>query len=251
MAIYERFLGADAKDKKAEEGLAVARLRTAQLKLELGLNRGAESVAKRSFADSQALNRQDPSNRLWQEIAIKAANVRAEALIMNGDRAEARTVNDWALDRATKLVAADATVPEWRTDCLMPARWMQVAMSRGAGDSAAASRQIAAFDRDFTWKPANKPTDEERFAWIAVDMLGGANWRAAGQQSKAHASFARAAGRLPAGTADRRPAARRRNLPSKSFEKVLACLRIRSRDGRPGSIQSGGIARQSKGMRNA
>jgi len=112
-----------------------------------------------------------------------------------GDRAGARGANAWALDSAAKLVASDRTVTDWRTDCLLPARWMQIALS----DKPAARQQIAAFDRDFR-NPSTKPTSEERFAWIAVDMLDGANWRAAGDPSKARVSFTRAASRLPAGT---------------------------------------------------
>jgi hypothetical protein len=194
-AIYERFLAADPKDSKASEGLAVARLRTAQLKLEQGQIKEAGAIAARSLADMQVLTGQDSSNRLWQEIAVKAANVRTEALMLSGDRAQARTTNEWALGQAARLVVADATVPEWRTDCLMPARWMQIALSNGP----IARQQIAAFDRDFK-NPAAKPTEEERFAWIAVDMLDGANWRSAGEPSKAQASFVRAASRLPTGT---------------------------------------------------
>jgi hypothetical protein len=72
---------------------------------------------------------------------------------------------------------------------------MQIALS----DDTLVRQQIAAFDRDFK-NLAAKPTEEERFAWIAVDLLNGVNWRAAGQQAKAQASFTRAADRLPAGT---------------------------------------------------
>ncbi len=193
-AIYRDMLATDANDSKAKEGLAVAQYRTAQLQLELGSVHEATATARESFETIGKLREQDMSNRLWQEIAIKAANIQTEALMIKGDRSAARTTNAWALDSAAKLVALDRTVTDWRTDCLLPARWMQIALS----DNATARQQIAAFDRDFRG-PAAKPTSEERFAWIAVDMLDGANSRAAGEQSKGRASFVRAASRLPAG----------------------------------------------------
>lgn len=196
IALYRDMLSSDPNDSKAKEGLAVAQYRSAQLHLEMGFPAQAAATADESLTGIRKLLAQDSSNHLWHEMAVKAANTRAEALMLAGDRAGAREANVWALDSAVRLVSLDRTVADWRTDCLLPARWMQIALS----DSAASRQQIAAFEREFTWNPAGKPTEEERFAWIAVDMLDGANWRAAGQQAKARASFTRAAGRLPAGT---------------------------------------------------
>jgi len=194
-ALYQAMLSADANDSKAKEGLAVAQYRIAQLQLDTGAAHEAAAKASQSVGIINKLREQDPSNKLWQEIAVKAANIQTEAMMVAGDRAGARGANAWALDSAAKLVASDRTVTDWRTDCLLPARWMQIALS----DKPAARQQIAAFDRDFR-NPSTKPTSEERFAWIAVDMLDGANWRAAGDPSKARVSFTRAASRLPAGT---------------------------------------------------
>jgi tetratricopeptide (TPR) repeat protein len=195
IAIYGDLLAADANDSKAKEGLAVAQYRTAQLQLEMGSAQVAAATASRSIDTISKLREQDMSNRIWHEISVKAANIRTEALMMSGDRAGARELNASALDSAAKLVALDRTFADWRTDCLLPARWMQIALS----DGPVVRQRIAAFNRDFK-SPAAKPTEDERFAWIAVDLLDGVNWRAAGQQSKAQASFARAAERLPQGT---------------------------------------------------
>ena len=195
IALYREMLAADPKDSKAKEGIAVAQYRSAQLQLQMGAAAKAAATANDSLTGVRALLTQDSSNHLWHEMAVKAANTRAEALMMSGDRAGAREANAWALESATKLVASDRTVTDWRNDCLLPARWMQIALS----DRIATRQRIAAFDGDFKG-PSAKPTEEERFAWIAVDMLEGANWRALGDQSKARVSFTRAASRLPAGT---------------------------------------------------
>lgn len=193
--LYRSMLAADPKDSKAKEGLAVAEYRTAQLQLHMGSARRAAATAGESMATIGKLRDQDRSNRLWQEIAIKAANIRTEALMMAGDLTGARAANALALDSATALVALDRTVTDWRTDCLLPARWMQIAL----GDGGAAARdRIAGFGRDFAWDGA-KATEEERFAWVMVDLLDGAHWRSNGDPSRARASFARAAGRLPDG----------------------------------------------------
>ena len=166
--------------------------------LETGSPLVAAATAGQSFDGIRKLLAQDPSNRLWQEIAIKAANTRTEALMMSGDWAAARGANAWAVDNANRLVVRDQTVTDWRTDCLLPARWMQIAISREAGDPAAARAEIAGFGRDFAWSATGKATDDERFAWVMVDLMDGTDWRSAGDASKAQAGFARAASRLPA-----------------------------------------------------
>jgi tetratricopeptide (TPR) repeat protein len=194
-AVYQSLLAADPNDSKAKEGLAVALYRSAQLQLEMGSGLQAASTAGRSFEGIRRLLAQDPSNHLWQEIAIKAANIRTEALMMTGDWSGARSVNAWALGSAAKLVATDRTVTDWRDDCLLPARWMQIALS--GNDAQATRRLTAAFGRDFRWDPKGKATEDERFAWIMVDLLDGLQWRSLGDVAKAEASFARAAGRFP------------------------------------------------------
>ena len=195
MAVYQSLLVSDPNDSKAKEGLAVAQFRSAQLQLEMGSPKRAAATASDSYDGIRRLLTQDSSNRLWQEIAIKAANIRAEALMMNGDLSAARETNAWALDSAVKLVAADHTVADWRTDCLLPARWMQVALSKDFG---ATRSLIAAFNRDFVWDTKGKVTADERFAWVMVDVLDGLYWRSVGNASNARSSFARAGSRASA-----------------------------------------------------
>ena len=195
MAVYQSLLVSDPNDSKAKEGLAVAQFRSAQLQLEMGSPKRAAATASDSYEGIRRLLTQDSSNRLWQEIAIKAANIRAEALMMNGDLSAARETNAWALDSAVKLVAADHTVADWRTDCLLPARWMQVALSKDFG---ATRSLIAAFNRDFVWDTKGKVTADERFAWVMVDVLDGLYWRSVGNASNARSSFARAGSRASA-----------------------------------------------------
>jgi len=195
-AIYRELLAADPADNKAKEGLAVAELRTAQLRLEMGLPREAVDAARVGFDEAQALQSRDPSNRLWQEIGVKAANTAAEAKMMTGDWVGARHANLLALANAQKLVAVDRTVPEWRTDCLLPARWMEIAISVADGQRIVARELIERFRRDFHWDDTTKSADE-RFAWVMVDTLDGIARRASGDQAGARASFQRAALYLP------------------------------------------------------
>ncbi|HJR83647.1 MAG TPA: toll/interleukin-1 receptor domain-containing protein [Sphingomicrobium sp.] len=194
-AMYQALLATDPNDSKAKEGLAVAQYRSAQLQLEMGSGAQAAFTAGQSFEGIRRLLAQDPSNHLWQEIAIKAANIRVESLMMTGNLSAAREANAWALGSAAKLVATDRTVADWRNDCLLPARWMQIALS---GKDARTARQLtAAFDQDFIWDSKGKATEDERFAWIMVDVLDGLHWRSIGEIAKAQASFARAVGRFP------------------------------------------------------
>ena len=195
-AIYRSLLASDPADSKAKEGLAVAQLRTAQLQLETGSPRAAMTTARKGLEAIQSLQARDTSNRLWQEIGVKAANATAEASMMAGEWPGARDVNALALDGARKLVAVDKTVPEWRTDCLLPARWMEIAIMVADGHQSAARNLIATFRQDFRWDEATKSADE-RFAWVMVDTLDGIVHRAAGDEVGARASFQRAALHLP------------------------------------------------------
>jgi hypothetical protein len=153
-------------------------------------------AARRGLDEAQSLQSRDPSNRLWQEIGVKAANTAAEAKMMTGDWAGAQHANSLALTNARKLVAVDQTVPEWRTDCLLPARWMEIAIRVAAGQRAAASGLIATFRQDFRWNDATRSADE-RFAWVMVETLDGIVRRASGDPVSANASFQRAVLYLP------------------------------------------------------
>ena len=193
--IYRSLLAADSADSKAKEGLAVAQLRTAQLELETGRPREAMQTARQGLAEIQLLQARDPSNRLWQEIGTKAANATAEASMIAGDWPGARQANVLALKNAQRLVAIDRTVPEWRTDCLIPARWMEIAIA--VADKRAGARDLVErFRKDFTWNAASKSADE-RFAWIMVETLEGVERRSRGDEAGARVSFQRAALYLP------------------------------------------------------
>ena len=198
IGIYQRLLAADPKDSKAKEGLVVARLRTAQLKLETGLIRDAGAIAERSLADIRALLEQDPSNRLVAGNGGQGrqrAHGSAHAEWRLGRRARGQRLGDRSRGQARRgrhhrdrmahrLPAARAL----DADRAQRRRW--------------SGRPPAGCDLRprFCLERSGKATEEERFAWIMVDMLDGAHWRSAGDASKAKAGFARAAGRLPAGT---------------------------------------------------
>jgi tetratricopeptide (TPR) repeat protein len=194
--LYRELLVADPGDNKAKEGLSVAWMRIAQLHLEAGDSSKALQFAGKSQEAIQKLRRADPSNSLWEEMAVKSANVRTEALLMSSNWTGARQTNQRALDQAKQLVATDASVTEWRTDCLMPARWMEIAIAEASSDHARARQQIIAFERDFS--NAVKPkSDEERFAWVMLYALSGANWLSFGNKTQSDARFAQALQMLP------------------------------------------------------
>jgi tetratricopeptide (TPR) repeat protein len=220
--LYRDLLVTDPEDSKAKEGLSTAWFRIAQLHLEAGAPAKAVQFADASQAAIQALRKADPSNSLWEEMAVKSANVRTEALMISSDWAGARKSNLLALDQARQLVAKDAGVTEWRSDCLMPARWMEIAIAGAARDHALARQKIAEFERDFPVGDGPK-TDEERFAWIMAYALEGSNWRSLGETARSKASFAQAAALVPAtGVTDLRLAAAGDYLRRSSGRLVLS-----------------------------
>lgn len=185
IALYRRLLAADANDNKAHEGLSVAYLRAAQLKLESGQATLGADLAATSLAEIQALQRQDPENRLWQEMAVKSANARTEALMLTGDWSQAAIVNQYARDNADALLKSDASVAAWRTDCLLPARWMQAAIAIAKGERSLAEDQLSRFRRDFAADSAGTSA-EARFGWVMAHLLSAANARAQGKADQAH-----------------------------------------------------------------
>jgi tetratricopeptide (TPR) repeat protein len=194
--IYKDLLAADANDTRVTSGLAVAWLRVAQLDLELGKSAAAAQAAATGLGTIKALQVKDPTNDLWLEIAVKAANMRAEALMMTNNWSEAASTNQWALARARALVATDRTVRAWRSDCLMPAQWMEIAITQARGDLGSARQKIDAFEREYR-NFANPKSEEEGFARVMVYTLSGINWRAFDDEPQAIASFERAVDLLP------------------------------------------------------
>ncbi|KRA84457.1 toll/interleukin-1 receptor domain-containing protein [Altererythrobacter sp. Root672] len=189
--LYNEVLAADPKNSEIRQSLYLAWLRIAELHLEAGEPAKALKFADASFEALQALQRGDPSNSLWAEMAVKSANVRTEAQMMLADWRGAKGTNQWALQQAQQLLSTDASVMEWRSDCLMPARWREIAIAQALGDRAAARDKITAFERDFR-VGTNPQSDEERLARVMVHLLSGANWSSSGNRARASADFTRA-----------------------------------------------------------
>jgi tetratricopeptide (TPR) repeat protein len=181
--LYEKLLAEGGDDNKARGGKAVSRMRAAQIMLESGRTAEAAAVAEASFQDIRALHEQDRENRLVQEMAVKSANVLTEALMLVGDWDGAAKVNQWALGGAAALLQADAGVTAWRSDCLLPARWMQSAIAMARGRHAEAARQLDAFKKDFVGDSAGK-SEEARFGWLVAHLLSIGNARALGESAR-------------------------------------------------------------------
>jgi tetratricopeptide (TPR) repeat protein len=189
--LYNEVLATDPKNSEIRQSLYLAWLRIAELHLEAGEPAKALKYADASFEALQALQRGDPSNSLWGEMAVKSANVRTEAQMMMANWSGARETNQWALRQAQQLLSTDASVMEWRSDCLMPARWREIAIAQAMGNREAAREKINAFQRDFRVS-TNPQSDEERLARVMVHLLSGADWSASGDKARARADFAQA-----------------------------------------------------------
>ena len=181
--LYEKLLAEGGDDNNARQGMAVSRMRAAQLMLESGRAAEAVAVARASFRDIRSLHEKDRENRLVQEMAVKSANVLTEARMLVGDWDSAATANQWALASAAGLLQADAGVTAWRSDCLMPARWMQSAIAMAQGRHADAARQLSAFKQEFAADGAGK-SDEARFGWLVAHLLSIGNARALGDAAR-------------------------------------------------------------------
>ncbi len=195
IAIYRQLKARDPGDMKASEGLSVAWLRTAQLQLESGAPARALASADLSQTEVRSLQTRDPSNALWTEMAVKSANIRAEALMMRQDWAAAADANVWALDRARKLVATDRTVASWRTDCLLPAQWMNVAILHRRSTPIAARAAIGAVSG--APAPGELKSPDARFARIMLAVLSGVTARQLGEASRGATDWAKARAMLP------------------------------------------------------
>ena len=181
--LYEKLLAEGGDDNNARQGMAVSRMRAAQLMLESGRAAEAAAVAEASFQEIRSLHEKDRENRLVQEMAVKSANVLTEALMLVQDWDGAAKVNKWALASAAALLQADAGVTAWRSDCLLPARWMQSAIAVAQGRHADAARQLSAFKQEFATDGAGK-SDEARFGWLVAHLLSIGNARALGDAAR-------------------------------------------------------------------
>lgn len=179
LAVYDRMLAEDPRHARAREGRAVAIGRIADLHLLKGEPPQAVAAATAAHDTIAGLIHDDPANRLWHEISVSSANQLTESLLMAGRLEEADQHNRWALQQAARLMAIDPSVQSWRTDGLMTARWLQIAISFGAQGPALARRQIVDFQRDFA---ADLPAREGVAAtpWLMVLAMHALDRQAAG-----------------------------------------------------------------------
>ncbi len=171
---YRALLVDDPRNTKLREALSVSLVRAAQLELDRGNDDLAAGLAAEGMETIEALRSQDPGNHLWLEMAVKSANVRAESLMLAGDWERAREVNARALAGAAELVEGDASVAAWRTDCLLPARWMQAAILMARGEHDAAASRLARFVADFQ-ADADAKSPDARFGWLMAQLLSARN----------------------------------------------------------------------------
>jgi tetratricopeptide (TPR) repeat protein len=149
LAAYADILAGDPLDASALEGEAVAKHHLALLYLYRGDYDAAVEAAREGHERILALRRQDPENRLWQDIGVSLANRYTESLMLAGHWDQAADVNAAALVEAKALVATDPTVASWRTSGLMGARWMQVALTFRRDGRAAGRADLARFNQEF------------------------------------------------------------------------------------------------------
>jgi tetratricopeptide (TPR) repeat protein len=196
IAIYQAVLGRDPANTKASSAMANALRMTAQLELDAGRPREAVTLADRSLAVIGPLETKDPTNGLWHEMAVKSSNVRVEALMIGGDWRAARDENARAVEHAGKLAATNRTIVNWRSECLIPARWMQLAIDRALDGESGVRALVDGFARDFP-EPAVIKDDDERFARAAVLLVSGLSHRSLGETAQARGDFDHAASLLP------------------------------------------------------
>jgi tetratricopeptide (TPR) repeat protein len=197
IAVYQAMLARDAANTKASSAISNALRRSAQLQLDAGRPREAVALADRSLAVIGPLEAKDPTNGLWREMAVKSSNVRVEALMISGGWREAREENARAVESAGRLASTNRSIVNWRSECLIPARWMQIAIERALEGDRAMRGEVDRFARDFP-EPAVIKDDDERFARAAVLLISGLSRRSLGETTQARADFDHAARLLPA-----------------------------------------------------
>ncbi|GAB3337105.1 toll/interleukin-1 receptor domain-containing protein [Marilutibacter aestuarii] len=189
--LYRQLLVDDPKNTKVREALSVSLVRAAQLELERGNDATGAALAGEGVATIESLRAQDPANRLWLEMAVKAANVHAESLMLSRDWDGAAEVNARALADANALVEGDRSVTAWRTDGLLPARWMQAAILVARGEHEAAAPHLQRFVGDFS-QDAGAKSPDARFGWLVAKLLVARNARALDDEAAAAQATAEA-----------------------------------------------------------
>lgn len=186
LSIYARILAIDERDARAHEGMSVAMLQIANLNVLAGEYALAEEASRSGLAGIEQLLGEDPDNRLWQDMAVSATNQYVEALMMVGKWARAQEFNQLALTRSEALVTADPTVISWKTNGLMNARWMEIAISFALNETNQARENITRFHQDFG-TDTDLPRDAATSSWCMVLALDTLDRRAAGDTQTAQA----------------------------------------------------------------
>lgn len=179
LVVYAAILAVDERDVRALEGRAVAQAEIADLNIITGQYALAAEGSSSALEQLGQLISDDPDNRLWQDMQAAAANRYVEASMLLGSWDEARRVNQLALTRSQALVALDPTVTYWRTSRLMPARWMEIAISFALGETGDAREKILLFEREFGTDP-DLARESARTSWSMVLAMDALALRAAG-----------------------------------------------------------------------
>lgn len=184
LSIYAEILAVDDRDARALEGRSVALMEIANLNIIIGEYALAEQASRPGLEQIGRLVVEDPSNQLWQDFQAAASNQHAEALMMLGKWEEAGQLNQLALSRSEALVAADSTVRHWKTNRLMSARWMEIAISFALGQTGEAREKVQLFYQEFGNDP-DLPREAAHTAWCMVLAMDALDHRVAGDMQTA------------------------------------------------------------------
>ncbi len=186
LSIYAGILALDDRDARALEGGSVALMDIANLNIIIGQYELAEEASRSSLEQIGQLISEDPSNQLWRDLEAAASNRLVEAMMMLGKWDESRQLNWLALSRSEALVAADPTVLYWKTNRLMSARWMEIAIAFALGQATEAREKILLFNREFGNDP-DLPRDAAAIPWCMVLAMDALDRRSAGDLQTAAA----------------------------------------------------------------
>ena len=186
LSVYADILALDDRDARALEGRGIALIEIANLSIITGEYAPAAEASSSGLAQLGKLINDDPSNQLWQDMQAAASNQYVEALMLLGRWEEARQFNHLALTRSKALVALDPTVTYWKTSRLMPARWMEIAISFALGETDEARKKIGIFRREFQNDP-DLAREAAATSWSMVLAIDALDHRAIGDGSTATA----------------------------------------------------------------
>jgi hypothetical protein len=172
---YAEVLAADSGDAQVRLSQSVTQEALAELRLLQGDIDGSAARARAAFQDVTEMLRQDPANLLWQDVQVSTANQLSEGQLLNGQWADAARTNSVAQAGAELLVAGDPKNADWRTGRLMRARWIEIAILFGTGQTAAAQAGLQRFDTEFRRHRSDDLAAGDRMIWTVVDGLATAD----------------------------------------------------------------------------